>query len=229
MSKSKIAGAVAGAFGVDADTVVLWSDDDLRVIDGSAELSAVAAGDVLKANSQIAAVFSAKHKVGELTFDAWEFVRKRYCGEYAKFCKQADPENCAKTSWNSQVTPFLKIQGLVKPKAPGESADKQARREEQARKAIEMAAGRSAAQLQDAQMALYKVATPESIAEAKALDKAIEQVKKIENKDSEGQLKALKASFRELADKIVKSDSQAMLADGIVALKNVLQSVATVQ
>ena len=73
--------------------------------------------------------------------------------------------------------------------------------------------------MKEAQLALYKTATPEAIAEAKSLDKSIEVIEKDTKKESEGRLSILKKSLRELVSEVCKTDNELVLASAIIAMK----------
>ena len=109
---------------------------------------------------------------------------------------------------------------MIKPKsAQADSVDRAKRREAEKAKAVAVASGRSVAELKEAQLAMYKTATPEAIAEAKALDKSIEILEKDTKKESEGRLSVLKKGLRDLVSEVCKTENETVLADAIIALK----------
>lgn len=224
--KSIVADAVSVAVGADpAEVVPQWSEIQSDLIQGSAVLICDAAGDTAKALDQIKDVFAEAFKAGVLTFDLWEDGRKRYEAAYVLRCdnqakKPVNPAKSANDSWNQTVVPFLKHYTLVKPKAATKDSERMAEKRAKAEaEAKALADGRDLPELREAQLAMYKTATQESIAQAKALDKAIEVLEKSAKKEVDSRLKVLKDSFRKLASEVAKSDSEAVLADAIVALK----------
>ena len=230
MQKSIVADAVGVAVG-GADVVApQWSESEILMIQGSAELLCDAAGDQAKGLDQIKNVFAGAFKAGDLTFDMWEDGRKRYEAAFILRCdsqaiKPINPANSANSSWNQTVVPFLKMYKLEKPKsAKKESVEKAERRAKAEADAKALAADRSAEEVREAQLALYKTATAESIAQAKALDKALEFLEKDEKSEKQARLKILKDSFRKVAAEVAKLDDEAALADAIVALKRYIKS-----
>ena len=223
--KTVVADAVAEAVGVSQ-----WSELQASLIQGGAELLCDAAGDQAKGLDQIKDAFAEAFKAGVLTFDLWEDGRKRYEAAYVLRCdaqsiKPINPTNSANSSWNQTVVPFLKMYKLEKPKsAKKESVEKAERRAKAEAEAKALAADRSADEVREAQLALYKTATAESIAQAKALDKALEFLEKDEKSEKQARLKILKESFRKVAAEVAKMDDEAALADAIVALKRYIKS-----
>lgn len=223
--KTVVADAVAEAVGVSQ-----WSELQASLIQGGAELLCDAAGDQAKGLDQIKDAFAEAFKAGVLTFDLWEDGRKRYEAAYVLRCdsqaiKPINPTNSANSSWNQTVVPFLKMYKLEKPKsAKKESVEKAEQRAKAETAARELAAGRNLDEVREAQMALYKTATAESIAQAKALDKAVEFLEKDVKADKQARLKVLKESFRKLAAEVAKSEDESVLTDAIVALKRYIKS-----
>lgn len=229
MQKSIVADAVADVVGAEVE-VPQWSEMQAILIQGGAELLCDAAGDQAKGLDQIKDAFAEAFKAGVLTFDLWEDGRKRYEAAYVLRCdaqaiKPINPTNSANSSWNQTVVPFLKMYKLEKPKsAKKESVEKAERRAKAEAEAKALAGDRSAEEVREAQLALYKTATAESIAQAKALDKALEFLEKDEKSEKQARLKILKESFRKVAAEVAKSDDEAALADAIVALKRYIKS-----
>lgn len=228
MSKAKtvVADAVGAVVNGDAvQAVPGWSELQASLIQGGAELLCDAAGDQAKGLEQIKNAFAAAFSAGVLTYDLWEDGRKRYEASYILRCdaqaeKILDPSNSANSSWNQIVVPYLKVCQLFKPKsAEAGSVERAKRREAEKAKAVAVANGRSVAELKEAQLALYKTATPEAIAEAKSLDKSIEVIEKDTKKESEGRLSILKKSLRELVSEVCKTDNELVLASAIIAMK----------
>ena len=226
--KSIVADAVADVVGAEVE-VPQWSELQASLIQGGAELLCDAAGDQAKGLDQIKDAFAEAFKAGVLTFDLWEDGRKRYEAAYVLRCdaqsiKPINPTNSANSSWNQTVVPFLKMYKLEKPKsAKKESIEKAERRAKAEAEAKALAADRSADEVREAQLALYKTATAESIAQAKALDKALEFLEKDEKSEKQARLKILKDSFRKVAAEVAKLDDEAALADAIVALKRYIK------
>ncbi len=228
MSKTKtvVADAVGAVVNGDAvQSAPSWSEFQVSLLQGGAELLCDAAGDQAKGLDQIKDAFVAAFSAGVLTYDLWEDGRKRYEAAYVLRCdaqakKVIDPSNSANSSWLQIVVPFLKMYQLVKPKSEkAESVEKAKRREAEKAKAVAVANGRSVEELKEAQLALYRTATPEAIAEAKTLDKSIEVIEKDTKKESEGRLSILKKSLRELVSEVCKTDNELVLASAIIAMK----------
>lgn len=223
--KTVVADAVADAVGVSQ-----WSQLQVSLIQGGAELLCDAAGDQAKGLDQIKDAFAQAFKAGILTFDLWENGRKRYEAAFVIRCdsqaiKPINPTNSANSSWNQTVVPYLKVCQLIKPKSDQkESVSKAEQRAKAETAARDLAAGRNLDEVREAQMTLYKTATAESIAQAKALDKAVEFLEKDVKTDKQARLKVLKESFRKLAAEVAKSEDEAVLADAIVALKRYIKS-----
>ena len=228
MSKTKtvVADAVGAVVNGDAvQAVPSWSEQQASLIQGGAELLCDAAGDQAKGLDQIKTAFASAVSAGVMTYDLWEDGRKRYEAAYILRCdaqaeKVIDPSNSANSSWNQIVVPYLKVCQLFKPKsAEAGSVERAKRREAEKAKAVAVANGRSVAELKEAQLAMYKTATPEAIAEAKALDKSIEVIEKDTKKEAEGRLSVLKKGLRDLVSEVCKTENETVIADAIIALK----------
>jgi hypothetical protein len=228
MSKAKtvVADAVGAVVnGDEVQSALGWSELQVSLIQGGAELLCDAAGDQAKGLDQIKNAFAEAFKAGVLTFDLWEDGRKRYEAAFILRCdnqaiKPINPTNSANSSWNQTVVPYLKVCQLIKPKsADAGSVERAKRREAEKAKAVAVANGRSVEELKEAQLALYRTATPEAIAEAKTLDKSIEVIEKDTKKESEGRLSILKKSLRELVSEVCKTDNELVLASAIIAMK----------
>jgi hypothetical protein len=228
MSKAKtvVADAVGAVVNGDAvQSAPSWSEFQVSLLQGGAELLCDAAGDQAKGLEQIKDAFVAAFSAGVLTYDLWEDGRKRYEAAYVLRCdaqakKVIDPSNSANSSWLQIVVPFLKMYQLTKPKSEkAESVEKAKRREAEKAKAVAVANGRSVEELKEAQLALYRTATPEAIAEAKTLDKSIEVIEKDTKKEAEGRLSVLKKGLRDLVSEVCKTENETILADAIIALK----------
>jgi len=172
------------------------------------------------------------HPEGVVTYSMWEAVRKSFEAVYevrARDNGAIDPAGAANDCWLHNVTPYLReICGLRKPSKSGESPESAAARMEAKRakdreEAEKMEEGKSLADLQEAQVALYQTATPESIAKAKALDKAIKLVAKVEKEERKGAVGALKKgaqdAFKECLEALVEGNNERGLSDLILFLK----------
>jgi hypothetical protein len=172
-----------------------------------------------------------EHPEGVVTYSMWEAVRKSFEAVYAVRARDngaIDPAGAANDRWG-EVTVYLReIHGLKKPSKSGESPESAAARMEAKRakdreEAEKMAEGKSLADLQEAQVALYQTATPESIAKAKALDKAIKLVAKVEKEERKGAVGALKKgaqdAFKECLEALVEGNNERGLSDLILLLK----------
>ena len=228
MSKAKtvVADAVGAVVNGDAvQAVPSWSEFQASLLQGGAELLCDAAGDQAKGLEQIKDAFVAAFSAGVLTYDLWEDGRKRYEAAYILRCSAqakppVDPSNSANSSWLQIVVPFLKMYQLIKPKsAQADSVARDERRQKEKAKAVAVANGRSVAELKEAQLAMYRTATPEAIAEAKALDKSIEVIEKDTKKEAEARLSVLKKGLRDLVSEVCKTENETVLADAIIALK----------
>jgi limonene-1,2-epoxide hydrolase len=116
------------------------------------------------------------------------------------------------------------IHGLTKPTA--ENPDAERMREKRAAERADLLAayaGQSSATLKAEQVENYKVATPESIAKAKALDKAIKVVERAEKETRKGSLEVLRKSaqdqFKACLSVLVERGDERALTDLIVLLK----------
>lgn len=195
---------------------------------GGAELVMDSSFDFRKGCDQVGEVFSAiAAEAGSIAFEAWESVRvqfERVAAVRARDTGAVDPAGAANDAW-LRVAKYLKeYYGLSKPKADNPDAERM--REKRATENANLLAafaGQSAADLKSAQVEHYKTATPESIAKAKSLDKAIKLIEKAEKESLSGSLKVLKASATEafktcLATMVERGDERG-LGDLIVLLK----------
>lgn len=219
MDKSIVADAVESAF--------VLSGQVLENIAVAAEMCADATYDFSKGCDLVAAELGALNSAGLLTFASWEAVRvafERVAAVRAKDNGAADPVGAGNDCWIRVVKRNKDIHGLTKPKAESPDADRM-REKRAVEKAELMAAyaGQSSADLKAQQVEHYKAATPESIASAKALEKAIKTVEKAEKDATKAQFDALASTFSGLAKDVLKrareNNDLAMLENGIVALK----------
>ena len=201
-------------------------------IASSAEILCDVSKDAQISKEAIASVFrDLRADVGEIRYSMWEAVREAFeqVAEVRSRDNGAiDPKGAANDRW-SEVTVYLReIHGLKKPSKSGEdpasaAARMEAKRAKDRADAEKLAEGKSLADLQEAQVALYQTATPESIAKAKALDKAIKLVAKVEKEERKGAVGALKKgaqdAFKECLEALVEGNNERGLSDLILILK----------
>ena len=198
--------------------------------------------DARISKESIAEVFKAMKSEAEggvLTFSMWESVRLAFVAVATVRSRDngaIDPAGAADDRWG-EVTAYLReFYGLKKPSKSGESPESAAARMEAKRAkdkadAEKMAEGKSLSDLREAQVALYQTATPESIAKAKALDKAIKLVEKVEKEERRGAVGALKKgaqdAFKECLDALVNANDEQGLSDLILTIKAFMPSTIT--
>jgi hypothetical protein len=201
-------------------------------IASSAEILCDVSKDAQISKEAIASVFrDLRADVGEIRYSMWEAVREAFeqVAEVRSRDNGAiDPKGAANDRW-SEVTVYLReIHGLKKPSKSGEdpasaAARMEAKRAKDRADAEKLAEGKSLSDLQIAQVALYQTATPESIAKAKALDKAIKLVAKVEKEERKGAVGALKKgaqdAFKECLEALVEGNNERGLSDLILILK----------
>lgn len=219
MEKSVIADAVGSAF--------VLSSVQSETIASAAEMCADATYDFSKGCDLVASVLGDLKRSGLLTFAAWEVVRvafERVAAVRARDNGAADPEGAGNDCWNRAAKRNKEIHGLTKPKAENPDADRM--RDKRAAERAELLAayaGQSVSDLKAEQVEHYKAATAESIAQARALDKAIKVVEKAEKEATKAQFDALASAFSGLAKEVLKrareSNDLTMLENAIVALK----------
>ena len=188
--------------------------------------------DAQVSKDQIAGVFrEIRATAGEISYSAWEAVRtafEKVAVMRSRDNGAIDPEGAANDRW-SEVTKYLRdIHGLKKPTKGGEdpksaAARMEAKRATERAEAAKLAEGKSAADLKAAQVALYQTATPEAIAKAKSLDKAIKLVEKVEKQEVSGRIDPLKRAaqdaFKECVAQLVEAKNDRGLGDLVVLLK----------
>ena len=188
--------------------------------------------DAQVSKDQIAGVFrEIRATAGEVSYSAWEAVRTAFESVAVVRSRDngaIDPEGAANDRW-SEVTKYLReIHGMKKPSKSGEdpksaAARMEAKRATERAEAAKLAEGKSAADLKAAQVALYQTATPEAIAKAKSLDKAIKLVEKVEKQEVSGRIdplkKAAQAEFKATLDALVEAKNERALADLVILLK----------
>ena len=222
MEKNQVANAVEFILGsVQAETIA-QAAETLCDISKDAQVS----------KDQIASVFrEIRATAGEISYSAWEAVRTAFESVAVVRSRDngaIDPEGAANDRW-SEVTKYLRdIHGLKKPSKSGEDPKSAAARMEAKRaadraEAAKLAEGKSAADLKAAQVALYQTATPEAIAKAKSLDKAIKLVEKVEKQEVSGRIDPLKRAaqeaFKECVAQLVEAKNDRGLGDLVVLLK----------
>ena len=200
----------------------------------AAEMAADASFDFSKACDSIAAVLGAIKADGVLTFEAWEAVRVRFEAVAAVRAREngaADPAGAANDCWGRVDRRNREIHGLVKPKsAKPESVEKAAKREAEKARALASAGGRSAAELKSEIRAHYSEASDESIARAKALEKALKVVESVEKDAVSAQMKPLIAAANDQHKLIMeflksRNDTEG-LANYVVLLKGFAADLA---
>jgi hypothetical protein len=212
--------------------VFTLSSDVREQIASSAEILCDVSKDAQISKEAIAQVFRGMMAdYGEIRYSMWEAVREAFeqvAEGRSRDNGAIDPKGAANDRW-SEVTAYLReIHGLKKPSKSGESPESAAARMEAKRakdraEAEKLAEGKSLLDLQEAQVALYQTATPESIAKAKALDKAIKLVAKVEKEERKGAVGALKKgaqdAFKVCLDTLVDGNNERGLSDLILLLK----------
>jgi len=233
---SAVASAVASAVQPVAFTL---SHDDLQLLANAAEMASDANFDFHKVVGMVVAIFKplldtvlerdAAGKVIKtaLTYEAWETVRVKFEELAEVRCRDngaANPKGAAEDVWG-RITVYLAANPhfMKKPKSDKHDAQRiAAKREEDAKKALESAAGRSSSELLEAQMALFAQANPKAIAEARAMDKIIKAVEKIEKDTVDAQMKPLlnaaSENFKAALDHLKVTKDHNRLMDLIVAL-----------
>lgn len=196
----------------------------------AAEMAADASFDFSKACDSIAAVFASLKADGLLTFEAWEAVRIRFeavAEVRARDNGAADPAGAANDCWGRVDRRNREIHGLVKPKsAKPESVEKAVKREAEKAKALASAGGRSASELKGEIRAMYGEASDESIAKAKALEKALKVVESVEKDAVSAQMKPLIAAANDQHKAVMEflknQNSPKLMGDYVVLLKETL-------
>jgi hypothetical protein len=227
MDKSIIADAVASEFVLSADLA--------ERVAVAAEMCADATFDFSKGCDSVAAVLGSLRADGGLTFDRWEAVRvafERVATVRAKDNGATNPAGAGSDCWGRVVKRNKEIHGLTKPTA--ENPDAERMREKRAAERAELLAayaGQSSATLKAEQVENYKVATPESIAKAKALDKAIKVVERAEKETRKGSLEVLRKSaqdqFKVCLSALVERGDERGISNLIVLLKQLPDACAT--
>jgi hypothetical protein len=200
--------------------------DAVQRIGDAAQMACDASFDFSKACDMVAQEFKVLQQAGLLSYESWEVVRLKFI-EIATVRSRdngaANPEGAASDVWTRVTKRNAEIHGLKKPAKAGGDAERMAtKREEDAKKALEVAAGRSSQELLEAQMALFAQANPQSIAEARAMDKIIKAVEKIEKDTVDAQMKPLLTAandnFKAAIEHIKATKDNDKLMDLVVAL-----------
>ena len=222
-NKPVVSGIDSGAVPAVAFTLAF---DAAERIAGAAQMACDASYDFSKACDIVAAEFGALRQAGLLSYESWEVTRVKFIEVATIRCRDngaADPKGAAEDVWGRVTKRNAEIHGLKKPAKAGGDAERMAtKREEDTKKALEAAAGRSSSELLEAQMALFAQANPKAIAEARAMDKIIKAVEKIEKDTADAQMKPLvkaaEENFKSALDHLKVTKDHARLMDLIVAL-----------
>lgn len=212
--------------------VFTLSNAQVETLSAAAEMAMDSQFDFRKSCDSVGSVLGEVKSAGLLTFAAWEVVRKRF--ESAAVVRARDngaidPDGSANDCW-LRVAAFIKeYHGLTKPKSENpESAAKQAKREAEKAKALEVAKDKPLAELEAEKKALYSQATDESIAKAKALEKVIKVVASAEKEAVSAQMKPLIGAANDGHKAIMEyvktqADGPKILGDYVVLLKRTLE------
>jgi hypothetical protein len=196
----------------------------------AAEMATDAAFDFSKAADSVAAVLGSLQSAGLLSFESWDVVAAKFKQAAANRSRDngaANPDGAAQDCWERVAKRNREIHGLTKPKSENpESVAKAEKREAEKAKLLNVAAGRSAAELKSEVRAMYSEASDESIARAKALEKALKVVEATEKDAVSAQMKPLSAAANDAHKAIMefmKSQNDPMLlGDYVVLLKRTL-------
>jgi len=239
---------VAGLFNQPLKEFVMSENQELFALSSAVREQIASAAEILCdvskdaqiSKESIAQLFKAmKAEAGEITYSMFEAVRLAFV-EVATVRSRdngaIDPAGAADDRWGEVYTYLREIHGLKKPSKSGESPESAAARMEAKRAkdkadAEKMAEGKSLSDLREAQVALYQTATPESIAKAKALDKAIKLVEKVEKEERKGAVGALKKgaqdAFKACLDALVTANDEQGLSALILTIKAFMPSTIT--
>jgi len=220
---SAVASAVASAVQPVAFTLAF---DAAERIGSAAQMACDASYDFSKACDMVAEEFRVLKQADLLSYESWMTVQAKFV-EVATVRSRdngaIDPKGAAEDCWYRVTRRNAEIHGLKKPAKAGGDAERMAvKREDDAKKALEAAAGRSSSELLEAQMALFAQANPKAIAEARAMDKIIKAVEKIEKDTVDAQMKPLlnaaSENFKAALDHLKVTKDRARLMDLVVAL-----------
>lgn len=199
-------------------------------IDAAAEMAMDSAFDFRKACDTVGGVFKALKDDGLLNYQSWEVVRKRYEAAAtlrAEANGAIDAKGAANDSWGDATKFLREYHGLTKPKSDDADAKRMAeKRDAEKAKALEVAKGKTAAELEAAKRELYSQATDEAIAQAKALEKVIKVVQSVEKDAVSAQMKPLTAAAGDAHKAIMEfmkaQNDPKLLGDYVVLLKDAL-------
>ena len=221
--KTVVADAVSTAFTL--------SPEMAEQVASAAEMAMDATYDFGKASDSVANVFRILKNDNLLTFASWEAVRvafEKVATVRARDNGAIDPDGAANDCWGRVAKRNREIHGLQKPKSddPG-SVEKAAKREAEKVKALQAAGGKSAVELKSEVMALYGQASDESIAKAKALEKALKVVENVEKDALSNQMKPLVGAANDAHKAVMeflksKNDPK-ILGDYVILLKRTLE------
>lgn len=218
----------AGLLGVPAvPAVFALTHEQSEVVAMAAELASDSIFDFAKASDAVAHLLVEIRGNGALTFAQWEVVRERFVDIASRRSKEngaADPVEAGKRCWQRMAQRIDEIHGIEKPKATGKAAAVSATREAAKAEAINLAAGRSSDALREDIRAHYGEATDESIAKAKALEKALKITESAESAAKKAQMKPLISAAGEVHKSILEylKDDGKRMGDYVVLLKGAL-------
>ena len=201
-----------------------------EAVAAGAEMVADSALDFRKGSDLVGGVLGSLQRAGELSFIAFEAVRSQFVAVAevrARDNGAADPKGAADDYWG-RVMKFVKeFHGITKPKSDNpESAAKQAKREAEKAKLLAVAGERSAAELKAEIKTHYGEASDESIAKAKALEKALKVVQAVENDSVSEQMKPLLSAaadgHKAIMEFMKAKNDPKILGDYVVLLKRTL-------
>lgn len=208
------------------------SAQDSETLALAAEMATDAAFDFSKACDSVASVLGALQSAGLLTFESWDVVASKFKQAAAARSRDngaANPDGAAQDCWERVAKRNREIHGLTKPKSEKpESVAKQAKREAEKAKLVEVAGGRSAAELKAEVRAMYAEASDESIAKAKALEKALKVVENVEKDAVSAQMKPLLSAANDghkaIMEFVKTQNDPNWLCGYVVLLKETLDS-----
>jgi hypothetical protein len=221
-----VSGIDSGAVPAVSAVAFTLAFDAAERIGNAAQMACDASYDFSKACDMVAEEFRVLKQADLLSYESWEVVRLKFLGVATIRSRDngaVDPKGAAEDVWTRVTKRNAEIHGLKKPAKAGGDAERMAvKREEDAKKALEAAAGRSSQELLEAQMALFAQANPQAIAEARAMDKIIKAVEKIEKDTVDAQMKPLVTaatdSFKAALEHLKATKDQVGLMDLITAL-----------
>ena len=217
MTKTIVADAVQSVFALSAEQA--------EQVAMAAEMAVDSEFDFGKAADSVLSILKSVRDSGGLTFARWEAVRVPFvkaATTRARDNKSAHPEEAATATWGRIVKRNAEMYGFPTKPQSDEAEAKRKRAEREAKKAedLKRAEGKSSAELKSEVRALYGEASDESIAKAKALEKALKLVESAEADALKAQMKPLvdaaKAKHSAILE-LLKSDTKRM-GDYVVLL-----------